>query len=871
MESYVPYAMLVTCVGIVQSVERGFVYCPAYPCTCESKDGGLIVNCMSLYLTALPKFLSFEGRIKELSLRHNSINSLPAGGFKHLHIEKLDLRDNAINFIHTTAFTGLEHTLRWLSIQLYAMDGFPTDPLSRLSRLRTLIILGCKEQDLRPSLFLNLGSMEELHLIGCRINRIQPGTFLALPFLTSLVLSQNSLGFQNIAEINVLDKLVCLDLSYNDVHYLKSFAFFKLSKLRSLKLGYNKLRYVEDNTFSNLEFSLEGLDLQNNNLQEQHLLSLADLKVLRRLDLSFNSISDLSGEYFATMRYLTNLQLAHNNIRVIEAGSFRRLWSVRDLDLSGNPLQLIENGAFSETNVLETLNISDSKIGGSINGRTFEDLTSSLSRLVAKNASLINADIRALCHLTNLTYLDVSHNWVDHLDLNFMAGMENVKHANFSHNNISSFENKYSQARDISLEFLDLSWNKILVINNCVLLPLKKLRDIRLEGNPLTCNCSLAWLYRWQQVSQLNHPQNDYKWTCRSPHSLRGFYFSELEFSDLRCPQPPGSEEVCPTTGNKTWGLGSTTAAVGKLQDTHTWGHISVNISRGNSSSATVTWTVDDFQPMYGFNITLKRHNDTTALQSAAVADGVSNYTLQLNETFKQNICVTAINKEGLQSAEACLEVPIFQHEHDESSETRLNNLIQNSFIPLTFIYISGSMAIVFIAACVVVFVRGKRKLPRRVKPLGVAYPAWLDHRTSVASSSMTHDPHFLNTLFVDSSGTLRSIIDNMSTLRTTVSNQEVTQSANEHPGTAQSTIDHAGVPTTTNDPNQGTMLNDVSGPTVQNPEANLPLDSPFTLSSRRESGVDNKEASQDASLVHGLIEIRPRRSDASNEFFFHF
>ncbi|BFZ12211.1 hypothetical protein BsWGS_15250 [Bradybaena similaris] len=868
MDTYLPYAVLLSCARLVGSVERGFVYCPAYPCTCESKDGGLIVNCMNLYLSALPKFLSFEGRIKELSLRHNSINSLPAGGFKHLHIEKLDLQDNAVNYIHHDAFSGLEHTLRWLSVQLYAMDGFPTGPLSRLSRLRHLIVFGCREQELRPSLFSNLMLLEELHLIGCRITGIQPGTFRALPQLNTLVLTKNSLGFQNIAEINVLDKLVCLDLSYNDVQYLKRFSFPKLSKLRSLKLGYNELRYIDDNAFHNLEFSLEELDLQKNYLQEQHLTSLADLKVLRRLDLSFNSISDLSGEYFATMRYLTSLQLAHNNIRAIHADSFRGLWSVRDLDLCGNPLQFIEDDVFSEVNTLNTLNISNSDIGGNINARTFEGLTSSLAYLDTRNSSLVDADIQAFSRLTNLSYLDASHNWVEHLDLNFMAGLENLKHLDFSYNNISLFRNKYTSDFDVSLEFLDLSWNNLRVLHNCVLLPFKKLRDIRLEGNPLTCNCSLSWLYRWQQVTQLKHPQDSYRWTCTSPPSLRGVYFSDLEFSDLRCPDPPGEEEICQTTENIT-GLGPTTAAVVKLQDTQKPGHISANVSRPNSTSATVTWTVDQWEHIAGFNLTLKRHNDSTELQSVTVSDSTANYTLQVNETFQQDICVVAVNKYRLPLAETCLEVPILPHEHGGSSETRLNNLMENSVIPLTFIYISGCMAIIFIAACVVVFVRGKRKLPRRVKPLGVAYPAWLDHRTSVASSTMTHDPHFLNTLFVDNTGTLRSIIDNMGTLRA-IHNTAAFQSAIDNAGSAQTTGDNTEVITTTNDPNQSTVLNETAGPTAQNPDANLPLDSPFTLSSRRESGVDNKATNQDG-LLHGLLEIRPRRSDASSEFFFHF
>ena len=99
-------------------LERGFVYCPAYPCVCESDNGALVVNCQYLYLTQLPKFLAFDGRIRTLSLKQNSIRQLPARAFQGLHVESLDLTENVISHVHDQAFEGLEDSLEELRLQV---------------------------------------------------------------------------------------------------------------------------------------------------------------------------------------------------------------------------------------------------------------------------------------------------------------------------------------------------------------------------------------------------------------------------------------------------------------------------------------------------------------------------------------------------------------------------------------------------------------------------------------------------------------------------------------------------------------------------------------------------------------------------------
>ncbi|CAG5124154.1 unnamed protein product [Candidula unifasciata] len=532
--------------GFVTSVERGFVYCPAYPCKCESVDGALVINCRHLYLLSLPKFLSFEGRIKELSLRYNNIRHLPANGFQGLHIEDLDLLDNAVTSVDQDAFTGLENSLRSLSLQVYAMYGLPTMTLSRLSSLQSLSIIGCNQREILPDLFQNLSALEELHLIGCRIARIQPGALSPMFHLKTLVLSQNALESQHHAEISQLKNLMTLDLSSNNIQSLSSLMFPSFSKLKSLNVASNNLTWIAKETFYNLDFSLEELDLRDNHIVDEVLGSLANLRLLLRLDISDNNIYNLSGEYFSGMRYLQILKVANNKVKSIGRHSFYGLGpSLLELDLHGNPLDLIKPGTFVDFRVLEKLNLRHTKLGRTFGPYTFTGLSHSLKYLDISMSELITDDLQAFSCLTNITDLDVSSNNICSIDMTVLTIWSQLTRANFSNNNVSTFVTGHLSVSGSSLETLDLSGNNIQAIHECGFFVFRNLRDVYLHGNPLACNCSSSWLYRWLQIRHVSPDQSTHRWTCSSPAFLQDSYFSDLEFSDLKCPPSLDQEDQC--------------------------------------------------------------------------------------------------------------------------------------------------------------------------------------------------------------------------------------------------------------------------------------------------------------------------------------
>ncbi len=136
-------------------------------------------------------------------------------------------------------------------------------------------------------------TLTSLDLSSNKLNRIASDTFKQLKSLKSLRLNDNQIAYiDSFAFTDSLSGLTELDLSHNYITdaSMEFLIFASLSKLRTLKLGYNQLSTFSDQMILNL-YSLETLDLSNNNLKTFDLWSLGKSNtLLTSLDLSFNRI-----------------------------------------------------------------------------------------------------------------------------------------------------------------------------------------------------------------------------------------------------------------------------------------------------------------------------------------------------------------------------------------------------------------------------------------------------------------------------------------------------------------------------------------------------------------------------------------------------
>ncbi|CAG5124155.1 unnamed protein product [Candidula unifasciata] len=106
------------------------------------------------------------------------------------------------------------------------------------------------------------------------------------------------------------------------------------------------------------------------------------------------------------------------------------------------------------------------------------------------------------------------------------------------------------------------------------------------------------------------------------------------------------------------------------------------------------------------------------------------------------DVCIVAQAKTSIPLAERCHVVPTYVEDESPPGTNDLNKLIQNSLIPLLCLYISASLAVAFLVACIVVCIKRQHKKPKRIKPFYLTYPAWYDNRSSISGSSLVYDPH---------------------------------------------------------------------------------------------------------------------------------
>ncbi len=210
-------------------------------------------------------------------------------------------------------------------------------------------------------------SLTCLDLTANRLNRIASGTFKQLKSLQSLRLANNRIAhIDSFAFTDALSGLVDLDLSHNYITdtSMEFLIFASLSKLKTLNLGYNQLSTFSDQMILNL-YSLQRLDLSNNNLKALDLFSLGRSNtLLTSLDVSFNrnlrfSTSEVDQVQF--LSYEADTKPADKSSNRIEA------LNLSGIDFSGSYVNQFLARLFQSHQQLRHINMSHAKINKNLN------------------------------------------------------------------------------------------------------------------------------------------------------------------------------------------------------------------------------------------------------------------------------------------------------------------------------------------------------------------------------------------------------------------------------------------------------------------------------------------------------------------------
>ncbi|XP_070831779.1 toll-like receptor 8 [Chaetodon trifascialis] len=313
---------------------------------------------------------------------------------------------------------------------------------------------------------------------------ISPKQFEGYGDIACLNLSRN--GFSaalNGTEFSLLPNLTYLDLSFNKIDLAYDYAFKSLKKLQVLDLSYNAHYFKAYGVTHNLNFT-------------------KNLPALRVLNMSYNSIDTLTTKQMYS-KSLTELQFTNNYLGTLwkeRDGSYKMLFTyltnLTILDISYNGITKIPD------NVYEYLPRNLTKLCISHNSLTdfmWDNLKffHQLQILDLSFNSLLNVTGMNATH--TLTFLDLSHNHIFHLDNGFLKGAK-------------------------SLKALSLSHNRLTIINQSTFQPgpESQIQTLFLHRNPFQCTCDSLDFILWIENSDVKIPRLTTEVTCDTPANRRG-------------------------------------------------------------------------------------------------------------------------------------------------------------------------------------------------------------------------------------------------------------------------------------------------------------------------------------------------------------
>ncbi|XP_064595809.1 toll-like receptor 6 [Liolophura sinensis] len=417
----------------------------------------------SKYESFISRLLRNSPSVVSLKLRNNGIKSLPLGAFSELKVlNTLDLSQNNI-------------------------DEIPEGFLANSPKVKYLMLQHNHIKEIPPDIFTDLDSaLYHLDLSGNQLSSTAGKRLVGqLPKLTSLrELFLSDMPLPSLSD-NITEQLGLMNILH-----LRNCSLDKTTEIRKMlsakETDFSKNSLKTFGTASgpvSITISYMTLNISYNYLPEINILFSPVRYISIELYADNNQIEKvtLSGNG-TTFVYFRHLSLAHNSIR--RSLKTSRLKECTILDLSHNRF----------SNVTE-FPLMDPSI--STPCTTFQVITLNFSHNVITNISP-NA-----C-LGRVTTLDLSYNQLTALP--FLIPV--YKSLTITLKSLFLMGNKlYSLSPDIlggprtSLRTIDIRLNQFREIDNLKeIITSSPLAEVYLAGNPLSCNCSLAWM-RAEQVS----------------------------------------------------------------------------------------------------------------------------------------------------------------------------------------------------------------------------------------------------------------------------------------------------------------------------------------------------------------------------------
>ncbi|XP_034938506.1 protein artichoke [Chelonus insularis] len=382
------------------------------------------INEVRAIMDALP-------RLKFLDVSYNYLEEIPYGSLRgHLTLERLHLDHNHLSYIQRETFSGMP-ALRELRLKNNSLTNSMEAPFWNLPGLKGLDLSENYFRHIEPILLSNLPNLRKLDLSGNGITVVEPEAFINVPALEHLNISGNAISIIHPMTMRHLTELYELDVSWN--------------------------RLLE--VVPSLPKNVEHLYMQMNRIVELPALETRDLAlpILRTFDINANGIERIPPGALSEMPNLRKLNLGYNALRIIEDGTFDGLVRLEQLDLRYNRIMSVHGRSLMPLKSLKDLNLRGNRL------------------------EVLRPDI--FVDNIELQRLDLARNNIAQFPHSTFTSTRNLRELYASHNTLSELPASLHGLS--SLEVLDLSFNKLVMLSSDTLSTLTSLLELKLGKNKI--------------------------------------------------------------------------------------------------------------------------------------------------------------------------------------------------------------------------------------------------------------------------------------------------------------------------------------------------------------------------------------------------
>ncbi|KAM9497010.1 leucine-rich repeat and immunoglobulin-like domain-containing nogo receptor-interacting protein 4a [Clarias gariepinus] len=341
----------------------------------------------------------------------------------------------------------------------------------------------------------------------------------------SLSLANNLLNTLGKHQFSDLDQLQELDLSENMLTVIEVQAFSGLQNLLTLRISQNRLKVILVGVFSGLQ-SLRLLDISKNEI----LVFLNDMfyetPSLQKLEVNENDLVFIQNRAFSGLLHLQELKMDGYNLTSVPGEALSQLPRLVRLCFCHTGLRVLPNNSFRHLTQLRELTVSywhrlDTLLPNSLTGLNLTSLTLSYCNL----SSVPYASLR---HLAYLLYLDLSYNPITSIEAHLLRDLLQLQEFHLVGGNLHRVEAGAFRGL-FHLQLFNVSLNQLSTLEETVFQSAGTLKILRLDRNPLACDCRLFWvLQRHLHLHDDGQPSS-----CASPLHVQGRTFKEFTEAEL--------------------------------------------------------------------------------------------------------------------------------------------------------------------------------------------------------------------------------------------------------------------------------------------------------------------------------------------------